>query len=173
MKQDLQLRLQAYLDGELPSGEAQAVVDWLAQDAAARDLLVELTNTHAALLTHESDIKVSDSREFYWSKIRRQIEREEQSAPLKTSVSLMERFRRLLVPAGAVAAVLIGVVLVQQKFSSSDADDSVAFVTDASNEDSETFTYRDYGSGTTLVWLSYPAENEFAETDIEDTLEFN
>ena len=32
MKQDLQLKLQAYLDGELPSGEAQAVTDWLAQD---------------------------------------------------------------------------------------------------------------------------------------------
>ena len=31
--------------------------------------------------------------------------------------------------------------------------------------DSGAFTYRDYSAGTTLVWLSYPADNEVAEND--------
>ncbi len=170
MKQDLQLKLQAYLDGELPSGEAQAVTDWLAQDSAASDLLVELTNTRAALVSHESDIKVPDSREFYWSKIRRQIEREEQVAPAIKSISMMERLRRLLVPAGTVAAMMLGVMVIQQQLGQGGF---AALEADGTHEDSEAFTYRDYESGTTLVWLSYPAENEFADTDTDDTLEFN
>jgi anti-sigma factor RsiW len=170
MKEDLQLKLQAYLDGELSSGEAQAMTELLAQDAAARDLLVELTNTRAALLSHESEIKVPDSREFYWSKIRRQIEREEQASPVTRSISIMERVRRLLVPAGAVAAAMLGLLIVQQQLGQGGY---AAMEADGVHEDSEAFTYRDYESGTTLVWLSYPAENEFADTDTEDTLELN
>jgi anti-sigma factor RsiW len=170
MKEDLQLKLQAYLDGELSSGEAQAMTELLAQDAAARDLLVELTNTRAALLSHESEIKVPDSREFYWSKIRRQIDREEQAAPAIKSVSIMERLRRLLVPAGTVAALMLGVMIIQQQLGQGGFS---AMEADGNHEDSEAFTYRDYETGTTLVWLSYPAENEFADADTDDTLEFN
>lgn len=170
MNQDLQLKLQAYLDGELPSGEAQSMADLLDRDAAVRDLFVELTNTRAALLSHKPEIKIPDSREFYWSKIRRQIERGEQPEPIKKSVPLMERIRRLLVPVGTVAAMMLGVMVVQQQLGQGGY---AAMEADGVHEDSEAFTYRDYASGTTLVWLSYPAENEFADTDTEDTLELN
>ena len=37
--------------------------------------------------------------------------------------------------------------------------------------DSGTFTYRDYSAGTTLVWLSYPADTEVAENDEMGTVE--
>ena len=164
MKEDLQLKLQAYLDGELSSGDAQSVTDWLSQDAAARDLLVELTNTRAALVSHESDIKVPDSREFYWSKIRRQIEREEKMTVATKPVSLMDRIHRLLVPVGATAAVLVAVMLALPRTNGisdnfTDAGDAVAF------------TYHTYDSGTTLVWLDYPAENDLSEMETDDTLD--
>ena len=38
-------------------------------------------------------------------------------------------------------------------------------------EDSGAFTYHDYDRGTTLVWLSYPAENEFAENQPTSTIQ--
>ena len=62
MKQELQLKLQAYLDGELPEGEAREVAGLLAQDAEARALLAELKNTRAALAGFEADIKLPESR---------------------------------------------------------------------------------------------------------------
>ena len=31
--------------------------------------------------------------------------------------------------------------------------------------DAGAFTYRDYSAGATLVWLTYPAENEVADDD--------
>lgn len=173
MNQDIQLKLQAYLDGELPDNEARAVVDLLAQNAAMRDLLAELTHTRDAIQAIEPDIKLTESREFYWSQIRRQIEREEKTVEILKTVPLMERLRRLLVPAGAVAAVALGLMVIQQQLGVGVGGGISLMEADGAHEDSETFTYRDYGSGTTLVWLSYPAENEFAESDTDDTLEIN
>jgi hypothetical protein len=37
--------------------------------------------------------------------------------------------------------------------------------------DAGTITYRDDDSGATVVWFSYPAENEFAQNDTDDTLD--
>lgn len=162
MKEDLQLRLQAYLDGELPSGEAQSVRDLLARDAAARDLLVELTNTRDVIVAHEATIKVPESREFYWSKIQREISREEKPAAVP-SFSLSAWLQRILVPAGAVAAVAIAVMLTLPHPGAGD------FSTTSS--EAAAFTYHDYATGTTLVWLDYPSENNFSDEESDDTLD--
>ena len=173
MNQDIQLKLQAYLDGELPAGEAKAVVDLLAGDAEARELLTELTNTRNAIAAHEAEITVPETREFYWSGIRREIERQEKSSPAQAQggTSIFAMLRRMLVPASGVAAVLLAVMLAGDQFSSSNG--GFREEVETTFEDSGAFTYRDYSSGTTLVWMDYPAENDFAEMDLEDILEFN
>ncbi len=166
MNEDLQLKLQAYLDGELSFGETQAVRDLLARDVAARNLLVELTNTRDAVVAHEATIKLPESRAFYWSKIQRQISREE-----KPTVSPAEKFsvltwlQRALVPAGAMAAVAIAVMLSLP--SSGGAGDNTMTASDTA-----TFTYHNYATGTTLVWLDYSSsENDFSDVEADDTLD--
>lgn len=171
MKQDLQLKLQAFLDGELPSSEAKAVEALVAGDAAARDLLTELRQTRAVLQTHEAELKLPESREFYWSKIQRQIERQEAAPVAAPQVSPLLWLRRLLAPAGAVAVVLLGVLLLQNPANLSPGRGVAMMETDL--PDAESYTYRDYSSGTTLVWLSYPAENEFTDMESDDILDFN
>ena len=37
--------------------------------------------------------------------------------------------------------------------------------------DSGAFTYRDYDAGTTLIWLSYPSDNEVAKATPAATLQ--
>ena len=171
MKQDLQLRLQAYLDGELPSDEVKTVADLIADDAEARELLTELTNTRAAVTAHEAEIKVPATREFYWSGIRREIERQEgPSRPRSQDISIFAALRRMLVPASGLVAVMLAVALVGHQFRSS----AVAGEgTETTFTDAGAFTYHDYASGTTLVWVDYPAENEFTGTDSDDTLELD
>lgn len=172
MKEDIELKLQAYLDGELPAGEAKAVTELLASDGEARGLLAELTNTRNVVAAHEADIKVPANREFYWSGIRREIERHERPVPTPgPQLSFFATIRRMLVPASGVAAVLLAVMLAGHQFYSSEG--TVRVETETTFEDSGAFTYRDYASGTTLVWVDYPAENEFAEMNLEDILEFN
>ncbi len=169
MKQELQLKLQAHLDGELPDGEAQAVKDLIAHDVEARDLLGELTQTRDVLAGHEVDLKVPATREFYWSQIRRGIERQEKTSavPASESSSLTIWWRRLL-PASGLVAVLLAVALAGYQFHS--AGNGRLEHTQTTFSDAGAFTYRDYASGTTLVWLDYPAENEFTTLDGNDTL---
>src|SRR3954453_21440778 len=107
MTEDQQLKLQAFFDGELPEKEGREVAAWLAKDADATGLLGELRNTRKALADHEPALKVPESREFYWSKIQRDIERLEPVAAPAKSPSLFVLLRGLLVPVGAVAGVVL------------------------------------------------------------------
>src|SRR5438045_3337750 len=99
MDYDAQLKLQSYLDGELPEAQAREVANWLAQDREAVALLGELRNTRQALVGVEIGIELPESREFFWSKIERDIQREEQTAPAARRVPLFSGWMRFLMPA--------------------------------------------------------------------------
>ena len=157
--------MQAYLDGELPDGEAREAAGLLAQDAEARALLAELKNTRAALAGFEADIKLPESREFYWSKIEREIERQApRVGPERKFASPFAFFRRILAPACAVA--VLAIVAIRQL----DFGGPGGLEVKAEFVDGGALTYRDNAQGLTLVWLPYPAESEFAKTDPEDIL---
>ena len=109
MKHDLELKLQAWLDGELPPAEAEEMRRLAAADPEAARLLAELQNIKAAFLENEPTVAVPETRQFYWSKIERQIQREAAARP-SPGLSWAERLRRWLAPlagAAALAAVLL------------------------------------------------------------------
>jgi anti-sigma factor RsiW len=166
MQQEKQLKLQAYLDGELPETEARAVAEWLSRDGEAMALATELRQTTEALGGFEEEIRLPESREFYWSKIQRQIQRQEAPAPgSATVVSWTARLRRMLMPASglAVAALLLLVVTHEPGLGNNGAETTL--------QDSGAFTYHDDSARATLVWLSYPAENENADDNDSDSLD--
>ncbi len=172
MNEEFQLKLQAFLDGELSGKEAREVEAALASDSEARALLAELKNANAAFVAFGQDLKLPETREFFWSKIEREIRSlEKQSARDPKSVSAFSAFlRRFLVPAGAFAAiVLAGFLAVEQTGLGRKASDLSGGV-EVAMSDSEAFTYNDNAAGMTVVWLSYPAENDFTEMDADDTL---
>ena len=78
MKHDLELKLQAWLDGELPEREARRMGQWIARDPAAGALAAELRQVKQALPGNETAKAVPDTRQFYWSQIERRIQREAQ-----------------------------------------------------------------------------------------------
>ena len=49
MTEEQQLKLQAFVDGELPEADAREVAAHVARDAEAADLLAELRHTRQAL----------------------------------------------------------------------------------------------------------------------------
>ncbi len=104
MKLDLELKLQALLDAELPPAEAEQVRRLAAADPEAARLLAELQNIKAALRQNEPSAVVPETRPFYWSKIQRQIRNEAARSP-SPALSWSERFRRWLVPLAGMAAV--------------------------------------------------------------------
>ncbi len=168
VKQDLQLKLQAYLDGELPSGEGRGMADRIAQDPETRALLAELTHTRGALAGFEAEIKLPESREFYWSRIARDIQRAEKRTPVRTTPSIFALLRRLAVPSGVMVALLLGLLVLKPQLGIGHRFGVAE--TETAQVDAGTFTYRDFASGTTLVWLAYPPENEFATSGATDTI---
>jgi anti-sigma factor RsiW len=154
-----QLRLQAYLDGELATEERQQVESAILRDPNANALLSELKMTRAVLEGYEEGIKLPEGREFYWSKIERGIHAAERSAAAREGsrdAAWQIRWRKWLMPTGALAALAVAIWFAgtQTGFF-----ESTVLHGESSLADAGAFTYRDFSTGTTLVWLSYPAEN--------------
>jgi anti-sigma factor RsiW len=169
MDDEKQLKLQAFLDEELSETEAREVASWLAQDQEGTLLLAELRNTRQSLARFEAGIRLPESREFYWSKIQREIARLEPAAagPEPAKTSWLAAWRKFLIPAGAVAGLLIA-FLVTIGPPSKPAGGIEA---ESAYNDPGTFVYHDYDNHATLVWLSYPAEKDFPESEPNDKVQ--
>jgi anti-sigma factor RsiW len=162
MTQETQFKLQAYLDGELSTTERGEVEFLLQRDEHARNLLAELSQTARVLTAHEPNLKVPESREFYWSKIQREISRETAATPVP-SVSFGTWLRRLLVPAGAVAGLAIAVMLSLPRESA-----ATNFFT--ASGDAVALTYENYNTGTTLVWLDFSEASDSPGFGLNDII---
>jgi anti-sigma factor RsiW len=149
--QELQFKLQAYLDGELPAKERGEIEALMARDAEARALFAELENTTNALTDHEAGCRLPESREFFWSKIDHQIEREGQPAasePGKVSWFAWLQRRLLPVSGAALLACLIGTFALHSMGSGGELGEM-----DMASDDMGSYTYRDQAQGVTMVWL--------------------
>lgn len=153
---ETELKLQAYLDGELSSSEAMAVGELAARDREVRSLIEELQATRTLLRDNELELKVPESQEFYWSKIRRQIERAEQAQNAeegKTAVSPW--WIRFWVPAGVVGALVVFVALALRNPQASGPalamDDSHEIETPL--EETSSFSFRSEAAAMTVVWV--------------------
>lgn len=158
MDNEVQLKLQAFLDDELPEAEKREVANLLAREQEAAGLLGELRNTRQALAGFENGFKLPESREFYWSKIQREIERQPQLASAPSRPSFATQLWRYLMPAAAVAAMAVAALLAYHP-GTNRAETEVLF----SDAAADAMAYRDYDSGATVVWFSYPAENDSAQ----------
>jgi len=159
MSEEQQLKLQAFLDGELPQGEAREVLAWTQCDAEAATLLAELRNTRQALVKSERQMSVPESREFYWSKIEREIQRFEPAETLECKNLFFVRLRRFLLPASATAILVIAGLFAYSYMGTGTvavvaANDSDETVVETAQAGSDATTYRDEADGTTLVWFS-------------------
>ena len=156
-----QLKLQAFLDGELPEAEAREVSNWIARDPEAAALQAELRNTRAAMRGCEAGVTLPESREFFWSKIEREITRSEKPATVEQKGTWFERNFRMLIPAGTFAVVMVTLVIGlwgMGLFSPARRP-----VIETAMVDSSAVTFRDEAEGTTLVWISFNGENDLAD----------
>ena len=147
---DSQLKLQAWLDGELPPGEAAGVRDWLAKDAEANALLSELRNTKGALSGGEAELKLPETREFYWSKIEREIRRQDRPAAASTRIPWLAWVQHHFLPVSGVALLsgLLAVLAVHPgKIAGQFAEMELA------SEDMGSYTFRDQEHRMTMVWF--------------------
>ena len=163
---DTELKLQAYLDGELPEPEARQVAKLLAQDQQAVLLLGELRNTRQAVKGSEAIVQLPESREFYWSKIQREIERLDRPERVEQKRPFIFRLQRFLVPVtSAVAvAVFLGITLYGNS-------GTTLGETELATEDMGAITFRSESEGMTTVWLYDRADSELSDEPAPDSVE--
>jgi anti-sigma factor RsiW len=150
-----QLKVQAYLDGELSAGEARAVEELLRSDAAAQELHQELRIARSFLAGNELERKLPESPEFYWSNIRRQIERAESAPDGLSEPTPTPWWSRFLAPAGVLGALAVFVALVLRSPQDGGAflalDDSHEIETPL--EETSSFSFRSEAAAMTVVWV--------------------
>jgi len=150
------LKLQAHLDGELAPDEARELVSLLQRDAEARALFDELKGTRRLLAANEPEIELPESREFYWSKIRRELERLDREPPVRPPRAWgIPRWLRLALPACAVL-VLTAVMMHQTAFAPGPRAPLFAVGDEIETplEELNSFTFRSESARMTVVWVS-------------------
>jgi anti-sigma factor RsiW len=147
MNIDLQLKVQAWADGELPDHEARRIGDLIARDAEASALAAELGGLRQAMLKNEAPCAVGESREFYWSKIQRQIEREAVS-PRAGAAPWYAAWRRYIGPLAGAAALASALVVAVNQSMSPAADEF-----SSTGAGMEAVTFHDQSEHMTVVWL--------------------
>jgi anti-sigma factor RsiW len=171
MKPELELKLQAYLDGELSAREARNVEAVIANDAGAQALLRELKMTNAVVRDNEPQLAVPESREFYWSKIERAIEHA-QPEPVHPLVTFWFSLRRVLVPAAGLALVLFLAIASFKVNTVSDPLNHLAEV-ESLSEHVSSFSFRSHSHNMFVVWLHENTDQQASaesEPDFDDEI---
>lgn len=162
MNDEHKFKLQAHLDGELSKGESREVANLLNTSADAKAFFTELQFVKNALHGNEPEIKLPESREFYWSKIQKQIERQSQkpaSAPLFSWWKpIYARF------AGGFAAMC---ALLLVTFISFNGNQPVAYYPaeiEGNGEDMGSITYHSDTERMTVVYLFDREQGEMVDS---------
>jgi hypothetical protein len=149
INQDSQLKLQAFLDGEMPSREAAEVRDWVARDREASALLDEMRGVDAVMAGHEAHCKLPESREFFWSKIEREIERQERTVPVRPASWFSWLRQHFVSVSGAgLVACLCGLMAIHLGGAPSQLGEM-----ELASDDMGSYTFRDQQEKVTMVWL--------------------
>ena len=165
MKAELELKLQAYLDGELSAGDVREVEASLAGDPEAQRLLAELRTTVGVLRDNEPQMPLLESRDFYWSKIERAIE-SAQPERVQPLLAFWYSLRRILVPVAGVALVLFLGIASLKVNTVSDPLAHLAEV-ESLSEHVSSFSFRSQSQNMFVVWLHENADEQ-ATTDSDD-----
>lgn len=155
MNQDLELKLQAFLDHELEDGKAREVADLISRDPEAAALYAELNETAQLVKTNELAVKCPDTREFYWSQIERGIQRESPREGA-TRRGAHSWWARLVAPALG-AALLFGGGLFLLKLSSSPGTLSYLQEIDTPLDETSAISFHSQSAGMTVVWVQNKA----------------
>ena len=166
MKHEDELKLQALLDGELSAAEAQEVGESLRGDAVAEALRAELQWTKVAVASGEEAMALPETRDFYWSKIARELGRLEQPVAEKRSWTGAS-WLRWLTPVSGLAAVAFLMVVAMRP------DISALNETENALEESNVYTFQSQAEKLNIIWIQTEANEGFTPAAPDAKIERN
>ncbi len=153
MTRETQLKLQAWLDGELPAADAREVRRLVERDPDAAALARELQLARQWLAAGETLRSVPETREFYWAQIARHLTPRGTAMPvLPQPARDWRRWLAWLAPAAAVL-VCLGLWLFPRLASLPSATARAPEI-ETPADDLGTFTFRSDTEQMTVVWVN-------------------
>jgi hypothetical protein len=166
MNKDLETKVQAWVDGELDSAAARAVAQQVQADSQAQALSENLRQFSRFLQENPPARAVPETREFYWSQIRRRMDQAEAAA---SSRAVAERaggrpwgWLAWALPAGAVA--LAAILILRPATDNQDSEDAgragtvasaamIGHEVEAPSTSVTTLTFYSAEEAMTVVWV--------------------
>jgi anti-sigma factor RsiW len=177
--EDTKLKLQAGIDGELSQEERVGLERLIASNPEGHRLTEGLTAIRTLLRENKPEHAVPETREFYFSKIARQIESETRKAELKgapaTQPATFAEFwfgwarKHFVGLSGVGLAACLAIVLFAMPGGMGGRDGELELASD----DMGAYTFRDQQQEVTMVWLydRKAEDSEFTDAvrgDIEE-----
>ena len=155
MNAEQQLKLMAWVDGELPDTEARQMAEYVQAEKAAQALTDELRMCKSMLAGNEPSPTLAESREFYWSKIQREIERQEKIAPQPGQFSWLASWRRVLAPVSGLALIAFVSVFSFNLLRTPTLEDTMKELVEVENlsEDIGTISYKSQSENMFVVYV--------------------
>jgi len=169
MNQEQELRIQALIDGELSDREARQIEQLLGADPDARTLFNELKTTATFLKGNEPQVVLPEGRDFFWSKIEREISKPEPAVAAK--LPFWMAWRRYFAPFAGVAAVATLVVFSMKFYDVSLMDGPSGHLAEIENlsEHASSLSFRSQSENMFVVWVYNKEQQPADETEMEST----
>ncbi len=169
MNAELELKLQTHLDGELSAWQARKTAAWIERDPEAQSLLAELRMTKTALADAEPEMKLPETREFYWNKIERGIELAELVQPQAKPVpGFVAAWRRWLAPLAGTALIAFLSVYTFRMYDDGEELPHHTTIVENLSEHTGAYSFRSQSEKMFVVWLYDRSEESTGETDPAD-----
>ena len=169
MNLEQQLKLQAWVDGELSDREARQMAELAASDEAARTLVGELRIAKSILAGNEPEARLSEGRDFYWSKIARAIERADIAEAQAPRVSWVLAWRRILAPLSGRALIAFLSVVSLNLFNRGEIDDGLRHMVEVENlsEEIGSISYKSQSENMFVVYLYNKEQDVERDAELE------
>ena len=164
---EIQLKIQSLVDGELTGREAKEWRSRLETDAGLKELDARLTAMRGLMTGAELPRTLPESGDFHWSQISKAIEREERQAKrLARPASGAKRLLRWMVPMAGAACLLLLLTLQQTTQPELGISLGSDHELELSIDDLDVMTFNTGDDAMSVVWLDYSIDLQQDEVDL-------
>ena len=164
---EIQLKVQALVDGELTGREAEELRDRLETDAGLKELHERLTAVRELMAGAELPRTLPESGDFHWSQISKAIEREERQAKhMARPASGANWLLRWVFPLAGIACLMLLLTLQQTTNPNLSISLGSDHELELSIDDLDVMTFNTGDDNMSVVWLDYSINLQQDEIDL-------
>mgnify|MGYP007063409547 CR=1 FL=1 len=167
IENEIQLKVQALVDGELTGRKAEELLRLLESNAELKSLHTRLTAVRGLMSGAELPRELPESGDFYWSRIAHEIERKDRETNrLARPASNINWWLRWLIPLAGVAC--LGLVLSLQPTTIPDLGIMLSgdHELELSDDQIDVITFNSGDDTISVVWLDYSIDLQQDELEL-------